>query len=250
MAPRILALCMLPLLTCCLPVSAADAPAALTRQLVASTQALVDAIPKGDKATWQRLLADDAVLVDEFGRVTHKADMIASLHPFPEGFSGSIELRDPHTTQHGSTATLQVEEYERETVFGQKFTVRYQALLTYVREDDDWKLVGYADVTLPTEPPTLVVKNVHAEDYAGTYRYAPTRAWTVVNRNGELSYTTHAGGTPNVLQPLGGDVFMGSDDERNLLIFRRGTDGKIDALVERRKFNDLTLGRDGRQATP
>jgi ketosteroid isomerase-like protein len=248
MATRTLALCVLPLLACCFPVSAEDAPATLTRQLVASSQALVDAIPKGDKATWQRFLAEDAVLVDEFGRVTHKADTIASLHPFPEGFSGSIELRDPHATQHGNSATLQVEEYEQETVFGQKLTVRYQALLTYVKEGDDWKVVGYADVTLPTEPPKLVVNNVHAQDYVGTYRYAPTRAWTVVNKSGELSYTTRAGGTPNVLEPLGGDIFMGGDDERNLLIFRRGADGKVDALVERRKFNDLTLQRDGSRA--
>jgi ketosteroid isomerase-like protein len=244
MATRTLDLCTLSLLTSCFAVSAEDAPATLTRQLVASTQALVDAIPKGDKATWQRLLADDAVLVDEFGRVTHKADTIASLHPFPEGFSGSIELREPHVTQHGNTATLQVEEYEQETVFGQKLTVRYQALLTYVKEGDDWKVVGYADVTLPTEPPKLLVTNVHREDYVGTYRYAPTRAWTVVNKGGELSYTTRADGTPNVLQPLGGDVFMGSDDERNLLIFRRGANGKVDKVIERRKFNDLSLVRD------
>lgn len=246
MATRNPAVFALLLLTCCVSLSAAEAPPALTRELVASTQALVDALPKGNKAPWQRLLTDDAVLIDEFGRVTHKADTIASLHPFPEGFSGSIELRDPHATQHGNTATLQVEEYEQETVFGQKLTVRYQALLTYVKEGNDWKVVGYADVTLPTEPPRLVVKNIHADDYTGTYRYAPTRAWTVVNTGGELSYTTHPGGTPNVLQPLGEDIFMGSDDERNLLIFHRDADGKVDEVIERRKFNDLRLARDAR----
>jgi hypothetical protein len=246
MATRNPAVFALPLLACCVSLSAAEAPPALTRELVASTQALVDALPKGDKAPWQRLLTDDAVLIDEFGRVTHKADTIASLHPFPEGFSGSIELRDPHATQHGNTATLQVEEYEQETVFGQTLTVRYQALLTYVKEGNDWKVVGYADVTLPTEPPRLVVKNIHADDYTGTYRYAPTRAWTVVNTSGELSFTTHPGGTPNVLQPLGEDIFMGSDDEKNLLIFRRGADGKVDEVIERRKFNDLRLARDAR----
>jgi hypothetical protein len=240
------ALCALSLLTLCTTASAADAPTSLTRELLASTQARVDAIPKGDKITWQRLLADDAVLIDEFGRVTNKADTIASLHPFPEGFSGSIELRDPHVIQHENTALLQVEEYEQESAFGQKLTVRYKALLTYVKQGSDWKVVGYADVTLPTEPPRLAVKNVHNDDYTGTYRYAPTRAWTVVNTDGELSYSTRAGGTANVLQPLGGDIFMGSDDERNLLLFRRGADGKVNEVIERRKFNDLTLLRDSR----
>jgi hypothetical protein len=37
---------------------------------------------------------------------------------------------------------------------------------------------------------------------------------------------------------------MGSDDERNLLIFRRDEHGKVNALIERRKFNDLRLTRE------
>ncbi len=36
---------------------------------------------------------------------------------------------------------------------------------------------------------------------------------------------------------------MGSDDERNLLVFRRDAQGKVNALIERRKFNDLRLAR-------
>ena len=45
-----------------LPSAATDAPASLQKELLASTQALVDGLPTGDKATWQRLLTDDAVL--------------------------------------------------------------------------------------------------------------------------------------------------------------------------------------------
>lgn len=230
--------------TLAVPSPATDAPASLQKELLASTQALVDGLPTGDKATWQRLLTDDAVLVDEFGRIAHKADTIDSLHAFPPGFAGSIQLRDPHVTLYGDTALLQVEEYEQETVFDQKLVVRYESLWTYVKQADGWKLAGYADSTLPTEPPKLTVANVHPDDYVGAYRYSPTRAWTVVNKGGVVSYTTHAGGTSNVLQPIAHDVFMGSDDERNLLIFHRGADGKVDALIERRKFNDLKLTKD------
>jgi ketosteroid isomerase-like protein len=233
------------LLAAAIATPATDAPPSLQKELLASTQALVDGLPTGDKATWQRLLTDDAVLVDEFGRIAHKADTVDSLHAFPPGFSGSIQLRDPHVTQHGDTALLQVEEYEQETVFGQKLVVRYQSLWTYVKQADGWKLAGYADATLPTDPPRLTVANLHPDDYVGTYRYAPTRAWAVVSKGGAVSYTTHAGGTPNVLQPVARDVFMGSDDEKNLLIFHRGADGKVDAVIERRKFNDLKLAKDG-----
>lgn len=226
------------------PSRAAEAPKPLRDELLQTTQALVDAIPKGDKAVWEKALTDDAVLVDEFGRVAHKADTVASLHPFPAGLSGSIELRDAHVQQYGDTATLQVEEYERETVFGQDFVVRYQSLLTFVKQAGAWKVVGYADATIPTAPPKLAVADLTLGDYRGTYRYAPNRAWTVSNEHGVLSYVTKPGGPANVLEPIAKDVFMGSDDERNLLIFRRDEHGKVNALIERRKFNDLRLTRE------
>lgn len=223
---------------------AAEVPASLRDELLKTTQALVDAIPLGDKAVWENALTDDAVIIDEFGRIANKADSVASLHPFPAGVSGSIELRDAHVQQYGGTAILQVEEYERETFFGQQFIVRYQSLLTFVKQSGAWKLAGYEDVTLPTAPPKLSVPNLVAADYNGTYRYAPGRAWTVSSKQGVLSSVTRPGGPANVLEPVAKDVFMGSDDERNLLIFHRDGHGKVDGLIERRKFNDLYLSRE------
>jgi hypothetical protein len=220
-----------------------DAPKPLRDDLLKITQALVDAIPLGNQSVWQQTLTDDAVIIDEFGRVAHKGDTVASLHPFPQGLSGSIELRDAHAQQYGNTAILQVEEYERETVFGQHFVVRYRSLLTFVRQSSEWKLAGYEDVTVPNSPPRLDVAPLDLADYTGTYRYAPNRAWTVSNKNGVLTYVTKPDGPINVLDPIAKDVFMGSDDERNLLIFRRDEHGKVNALIERRKFNDLRLTR-------
>jgi hypothetical protein len=96
---------------------------------------------------------------------------------------------------------------------------------------------------LPTEPPKLAVADLPLGDYEGNYRYAPERTWKVSSVQGELRMTTRPGAKPNLLQPIARDVFMGSDDERNLFIFRRGADGKVNALIERRKFNDLRLDR-------
>jgi hypothetical protein len=226
------------------PSRAAEAPPALRDQLVAITQAWVDAIPLGDKSVWRKTLTDDAILIDEFGRIQHKKDAVDSLQKFPAGFSGSIELRDPHATQYGDTAVLQAEEYERETVFGQQLVVRYQSLLTFVKQDGQWKIAAYEDVTLPTAPPKLQVDGLKPADYAGTYRYAPDRAWIVRAKDGMVGYATNAGRPFNALDPIAPDVFMGTDDERNLLIFRRDSHGKVVGIIERRKFNDLTLKRD------
>lgn len=223
---------------------AANAPPQLRDKIVATTQALMDAVGEGRKDVWQRTLADDAVIIDEFGRIQHKREAVDALRPFPPGFSGSIEVRDAHVQQYGDTAVLQAEAYERESVFGQKLVVRYLMLITYVKQDDTWKLVGYQDVTLPTPPPKLDVPGLQLADYAGNFRYGPDRAWSVRVRDGVLGYTTKAGGSFNRLDPIARDVFMGTDDEKNLLIFRRDGAGHVTGLIERRKFNDLHLRLD------
>jgi hypothetical protein len=238
-----------PMLACvagmqALPLHAADAPARLHDEIVATTQTLMNAVGEGRKDVWQRSLAEDAVIVDEFGRVQHKREAVEALRPFPAGFSGSIEVRNAQVQSYGDTAVLQAEAYEREKVFGQPLVVRYLMLVTYVKQAGAWKLVGYQDVTLPTPPPKLDVPGLRLADYAGSYRYGPGRAWTISAKDGALGYVTHAGGPVNRLEPIARDVFMGSDDERNLLIFRRDAGGHVTELIERRKFNDLHLVRE------
>ncbi len=212
-------------------------------EIVSLSQQLMDAIGEGRKNVWQRLVADDAVIVDEFGRRQGKKDIVDSLRPFPPGFSGSIEVRDARVNVYGDTAVIECEEYERETVFGQKLVVRYIAVNTFVRRDGQWKLVAMEDVTLPTPPPKLAVAGLDLADYAGTYRYGPDRAWTFSVHGGELSYVTKAGRAAIAVDPVAKDVFMEDNDERNLLVFRRDASGQVTALIERRKFNDLRLAR-------
>jgi hypothetical protein len=100
------------------------------------------------------------------------------------------------------------------------------------------------DVTLPTPPPQLRVRDLKITDYPGTYRYGPERAFIVAIENDKLVYRTKAGRPPNALDAIAKDVFMGGDDEKNLLIFRREEAGKIVELIERRKYNDLHMQRD------
>lgn len=221
-----------------------EASPATKKEIVAMTQELMDALVPGKADVWQRYLADDAMVTDEFGRRQTKKEAVESMHPLPEGFSGSIELRDARVHVYGDTAVLDCEEYETETVFGQKLVVRYLTMNTYVRRDGAWKVVAMQDVTLPTPPPKLDVRGLTLSDYAGTYRYAPDRAWIVDVADGKLQWRTKAGRPANALDPIAKDVFMGGDDEKNLMIFRRDDKGRVVELIEQRKFNDLHLKRD------
>ncbi len=227
------------------PVSAvAETDAEVQAKLVALTQELMDALIPGKAEPWQRILADDAIIIDEYGRIQNKKDAVDSVHPFPTGFSGSIELRDTAVRVHADTAVLKGEMYEKEGVFDQNLVVRYIFCNTFVRRDGEWKLVAAIDVTLPTEPPKLEVSGLAIGDYPGTYAYGPGRAFSVAAENGQLYYTTKAGAPHTSLDALAKDVFMTGGDERNLVIFRRDAAGRVAELIERRKFNDLHMKRD------
>jgi hypothetical protein len=226
------------------PACADEAPASLRKEIVALTQQLMDAVGDGNADVWQRVLADDALITDEFGRRQDKTEAVKGIHPFPAGFSGSIEVRDPHVRVYGDTVVIDFEDYERETVFGQKFVVRYISTATYVHHAGAWKLAGMLDVTLPTQAPMLNVRDLPLADYPGTYRYGPGRAFIIERDGDKLVFRTKAGRPANALDPIAKDVFMGGDDEKNLLVFRRDDSGRVTELIERRKFNDLRLKRD------
>jgi hypothetical protein len=225
------------------PAALAETDAEVQTKLVALTQELMDALIPGNADAWQRILSDDAIVIDEFGRTQNKKDAVDSVHPFPKGFSGSIEIRDTTARVHGDSAVLKGEMYEKEGVFDQNLVVRYIFANTFMRQNGEWKLVAAIDVTLPTEPPKLAVAGIVAGDYAGTFSYGPGRAWSVAVDNGQIYYTTKAGGAHTTLDAIGKDVFMTGGDERNLVIFRRDASGKVVELIERRKFNDLHLKR-------
>jgi hypothetical protein len=213
-------------------------------ELVALTQSLMDAIPVGKADVWQRILADDAIVIDEYGRRQTKKEAVDSIHPMPQGFSGSIEIRDPQLRLQGDTAVLSGEMYERESVFDQKLVVRYIFSNTFVRHAGAWQLLAAIDVTLPTPPPALAVSDLHVADYPGVYRYGPGRAFEVDVDGDHLFYTTRAGGKRTPLDAVAKDIFMDGGDERSLLIFRRDASGHVNELIERRKFNDLRMTRE------
>lgn len=226
------------------PAAAKDATPDVRDAASRLTQQLFDALATGDTAPWARSMADDGVIIDEFGRRIGKKEFVAALQPLPEGFSGSIEDRNVHVREYGTTVVLDCENYERETVHGQALVVRYMSTLTFVRDGSGLRLVSMHSVTLPTQPPLLTVADLRLDEYSGTYRWGPDRAHTISVLNGRLVFQTRAGGLLTMLDPLARDVFMDAGDERNLYIFRRSADGHVAELLERRKFNDLRMARE------
>jgi hypothetical protein len=226
------------------PLAADEAAPAVHESIVALTRALFEALTYGRNDVWTQTLVDDAVVIDEFGRRQTKAEIVGDIRPLPAGFSGSIEIRSPSVRQYGDTAVIDCENYEQETVYGQPLVVRYWSTLTFVRRGRDWKLASLHTVTVPTAPPAVAVADLRLDDYPGAYRWGPDRAHIVSVADGRLVFATRSGGATTPLEPIARDVFMDGGDERNLYVFRRGIDGRVVELIERRKFNDLRMKRE------
>ena len=222
------------------------APDATTRELVATTQDMMDALASGKSEVWEQALADDAVIIDEFGRTQGKADMVKSVTGLPANMSGHIKLLDPKAQVYGDAAVLTVDADECQTVYGQKLHILYRMTNTFVRRDGKWRLAAMHNVTVPTTPPELEVAGLPMGDYPGVYRYAPDRAFTVASDGKGLSYTSRPGWPATRLMALARDVFMDDGGEKNLFVFRRDAAGRVVELIERRKFNDLVLKRDAK----
>jgi hypothetical protein len=226
------------------PAVAKEASPPVRDAAVTLAQQLFDAITSGDAALWARTMVEDGVIIDEFGRRLDKAEFVKGIRPLAAGFAGSIENRNPHVREYGTTVVLDCENYEQETVHGQRLVVRYVSTLTFVRGTGGLQLVSLHSVTLPTPPPLLTVSELKLDDYPGVYRWGPERAHTMAILGTRLVYTTRADSVPTVLDPIARDVFMDAGDERNLYIFRRGAEGRVTEVIERRKFNDLHMTRE------
>jgi hypothetical protein len=184
------------------PAPAAEAPPPVKTEIVALMQGLFDALTGGKGEVWERALAADAVIIDEFGRKQSKAEAVKDIRPLPSGFSGKIDVRSPRVRVYGDTATIDFEAYERETVFGQELTVRYINSATLVKQASAWQIVLLHVVTLPTTPPALAVRDLRLEDYPGTYRYGPERAFIVAVEGKKLVYRRKPDAAPIALMPV------------------------------------------------
>jgi len=114
---------------------------------------------------------------------------------------------------------------------------RYHATDTWLQRKDEWQIVAgqifrYYEDPAPGEadPRTL-------NDYVGSYELAPGRTMAV-SREGTQLLRQRGDGPKSELLPEAGPIFFRKGVEGRTL-FRRGQNGKVDALIERRNNEDI-----------
>lgn len=213
-------------------------------ELVRRTQELVDSVASGDKGPWKKYFAEDCLFFDEKGRNVNKETLVADITPLPAGYSGFIKIGRAQSHIEGNVAVLSYDLYETEVAYGQEMKARYHETDTWMRHGGDWQIVA-GQVLRYYEDPAAGESDVRKyPEYVGVYEAAPGRTMTVSLEDGELLRQRGEGPKQELIPEAEGIFFRKGVEGRTL--FRRGADGKVDALIDRRNNEDIVWKRSGR----
>jgi hypothetical protein len=214
---------------------AADVP--ITQDdLVRRTQELYDSLVSGDQAPWKKYFADDCIFADEKGRLFDKPKLIADITPLPAGYSGTIKIENVQSRIIGNTAILSYDADETETIYGQNLKARYHITDTWLQRNGNWQIVASQAHRYYENPAVGNADPKKFGDFIGTYELAPGQSRSVTNEGDKLFVERK--GKKQELLPETSELFFRKGVEGRIL-FRYGTSGKVDALIDRRNNEDV-----------
>jgi hypothetical protein len=217
------------------------APAA--QALPALTQRLYDALAPGERAPWLRYLSDRFVQTDESGARVDKKQLMDAFGPLPSGLSGTIAIKDPQVSDFGSYAFIRYDLDEHEQVFDQQLHVLYRSTDAWRREHGRWRMISSQVMVLAQDPRPLPANPAVLADYVGSYSLSGQWRYRVERAAAGLAYGRD-GHPAKPMIAVADNVFVVQGDPLAIqYVFERGADGRVQRLVERRKFADLELRR-------
>jgi len=224
---------------------AATSDSMLERQLIAQIQARLDAYATGDKRPWQEDLDANALLMDEEGVITTKAEFLAQLRPLPSGSSGTLRVTQPRFSRAGDVAVVAFVADEHEMIYQAHFAARYGMVDTYRRKGNRWLLMSDTQTRLAHDPPTASLPESQLRHYVGRYRMDGGPYEFVVMIQGANLVGGREGRSPRVLHAIADQPNMFfQDGSPATFIFVPGPGGIAAKLIDRRYYNrDLTHTR-------
>ncbi|HXD32132.1 MAG TPA: DUF4440 domain-containing protein [Pyrinomonadaceae bacterium] len=160
--------------------------AATEKELVAIAQELFDAVAVGNKAPWEKYLADDMIYTDENWQILTKKELVEGLKPLPKGYSGTIRMVNVQSRLNGDAAVLSYRLLEEETVFGQKLTPTYLETDTYFKRKGRWQLIAAHVIVMPSERKAITIRPEQYDSIMGQYELTPGVNYTITREDGKL----------------------------------------------------------------
>src|SRR6266404_8363820 len=214
---------------------AADVPITQV-ELVRRTQELYDAIVPGNQVPWKKYFANDCIFADEKGRTMDKTKLVADITPMPAGYSGAIKIEQVQSRIYDNVAILSYDANETETIFDQNVSARYHVTDTWLRRDGNWQIIASQAHRYYEDPAVGKADSKKFADFIGTYELAPGQTRSVFSEGDKLFVERK--GKKEQLLPETSELFFRKDVEGRIL-FRYSTNGKVDALIDRRNNEDV-----------
>lgn len=212
--------------------------AATEKELVAIAQELYDAIAVGNKAPWEKHLADDMIYTDENWQILSKKDLVEGLRPLPKGYSGSIRIAKVQSRINGDAAVLSYRALEEETIFGQKLTPTYLVTDTYFKRNGQWQMIASHVIVMPSERKAIALRRDLFESFAGEYELTLGVTYTISLEGGKMM-GQRTGRAKEELLPADNNTFFRKGTIRGEKVFVRDTNGRVTQMLDRRENNDL-----------
>lgn len=236
----VLPVLLLALAACATPPQSVEAA---REELLAKSQALLDAITAGDKEVFQDTLDPEGLFTDEEGNVHRGPTLIEEIRPLPPGHAGSLRMVDPQVRISGDVGIVTFEIAETLDLYGQRLSTRFHTTHVFQRGPSGWRLIAFHNNVLPSELRPVAVDPATFDAYAGTYRLSPEVRARVWREEGRL-FMQRVGRDREELLPIGNDRFVHAGAPRGERFFRRDAGGRVIELVDRRDNNDLVWRRD------
>lgn len=225
-------------------VAAALPDARLAQLLRAKDQALLDAIAPGDRRTWNRALAPNAIYIDENGTVMSRATFLRSLDPLPNGVSGHISIADYELHRSGNVALVVHRDDEREIYHGIELRAKYIMSETWLVRGNEWRLAMVHAYVVTVDPPAIPLTPAMLEAYVGTYTAGTDLAF-VIERRGDGLVAGRPGGAMKPLLPEAPDLLFTPGQPRIKRVFHRNAVGQVIGFSDQREGEEIKWRKSG-----
>jgi len=200
-------------------------------KLKRATQEMLDAVARGDKAVWERYLAEGSIYADEEGRVLTKDELIKELRPLPPGYQGSIKVGETKSLVRENVVVLSHVDHEELVLYGQKLLTNFLTTHTWAKQKNgEWQVVSTQVMALPNERKPAVIDLKNLDSYAGEYELGPEVTYTIT-REGDKLFGQRTGRAKEELLPLCVDIFYRKGTWRGEKVFQRDGQGRVATIV-------------------
>lgn len=184
---------------------------------------------RGDRAAFDRIVADDAVMTYGNGKVGNKSEAIAEIKA-PADSSYSLTSDDVQVRVYGDTAIVTGRVTESGTFNGRNVNSQSRYTDVWVKRNGRWQVVAAQNTRLPQERPAATTNTNSSvyDAYVGQYELAPNLIITITRDGNRLM--SEVGGRKSELTPQSETQFTIA--AANIRVtFVRDTNGQVTHMI-------------------